>query len=93
MGDELNMKVLDLMWTSIKSEGGDGDAIWLSKHTSLTDLVPLIEAFNLKFNTGWEITQESNHLVWGIDQEWVFITDDSYFFQEQPDWIILKIDY
>ena len=91
--DRINRQILELMWASIKAESGDGDAIWLSKHTSIDKLVPLIEAFNLEFNTGWEIKQESNHLIWGIDQEWGIITDNSYFFQEQPDWIVLKIDY
>ena len=93
MGEELNIKVLELMWTSIKSECGDGDAIWLSKHTPLYELVVLINKFNVVNNTGWELKIYENHLVWGIDQEWAIITDDSYFFQEQPDWIILKIDY
>lgn len=87
------MKILELMWTSIRAESGDGDAIWLSKHTSLPELVYLINKFNIVNKTGWDLEVKPNHLIWGIDQEWALITDDSYFFQEQPDWIILKIDY
>lgn len=39
---DINKKILDLMYHSVISEGGDGDAVWLSKHTKLADLIPLI---------------------------------------------------
>lgn len=93
MGNYNNMRVLDLMWTSIKSEGGDGDAIWLSKHTSLPELAYFIHKFNIENKTGWDLEVHPNHLIWGIDQEWALITDDRDFFESQPSWIILKIDY
>jgi len=38
MNTENNKKVLDLIYSSIISEGGDGDAIWLSKHTPLNEI-------------------------------------------------------
>ncbi len=43
MNAENNKKVLDLIHSSIISEGGDGDAIWLSKHTPLSELNKLFD--------------------------------------------------
>ena len=89
-----NKKVLELIWSSITSEGGDGDAIWLSKHTSLDDLTSLIGEYDAENKTGWSIQiPDKKHLLWGKDQEWAIITDNKYFFNSQADWIILKIDY
>ena len=83
----------NLIYPSIISEGGDGDAIWLSKHTPLNEIKNLIDEYNASNNTGWEIQQEDNYLLWGIDQEWATITCDEDFFNSQPSWIILRINY
>jgi hypothetical protein len=89
-----NKKVLDLIYSSIISEGGDGDAIWLSKHTSLNDLTFLLLEYNSENKIDWDIqVPDKKHILWGKDQEWAIITDDKDFFNNQPDWIILKIDY
>lgn len=89
-----NKKVLDLIYTSIISEGGDGDAIWLSKHTSLNDLASLIGEYDAENKTGWNLqVPDEKHLLWGKDQEWAIITDNKDFFNNQADWIILKINY
>jgi hypothetical protein len=93
MKNDNNKKVLDLIYTSIISEGGDGDAIWLSKHTPLSELVKLIEEYNKINNTGWEIIDHNNNISWGIDQEWAIITSDKEYFNSQPNWIILRINY
>jgi hypothetical protein len=90
---ENNKKVLDLIYTSIMSEGGDGDAIWLSKHTSLDDLRILMEEYDLNNNTGWEIEAHDNCLVWGRDEEWAIITCDEDTFNKCASYIILKINY
>jgi hypothetical protein len=79
-------KNLDLIFKSIVSEGGDGDAIWLTKFVSLEELFTLIELYNLNNNTGWEIIKKENHLLWGNDQEWAIITDDEKFYNKQPDY-------
>ena len=76
----INKKILDLIYMSIMSEGGDGDAIWLSKHTSLDDLEPLIDEYNKTNNTRWKIEKSEKWVLWGIDQEWAIITDDEEYF-------------
>jgi hypothetical protein len=93
MNKENNKKILDLIFSSIISEGGDGDALWLSKFTPIEELLKLIEEYNIENNTNWEVKREKNYLLWGINQEWAIITDDNEFFNSQPDWIILKINY
>ena len=93
MNIENNNKVLDLIFTSIISEGGDGDALWLSKYTELKDITILIENYNKEHNTGWEIQIEENRILWGINQEWAIITDDENLFNSQPSWITLRINY
>ena len=90
---ENNKKVLDLIHTSIFSEGGDGDAIWLSKHSSLNELSKLIDEYDLNNNTGWKIEENENCLLWGVGQEWAIITCDENFFNSQPNYITLRINY
>tara|TARA_R110000772_G_scaffold128115_1_gene235675 strand:+ start:1146 stop:1427 length:282 start_codon:yes stop_codon:yes gene_type:complete len=93
MNTENNKKVLDLIYSSITSESGDGDAIWLSKHTSLDEIIILINEYNIKNNIDWTVKKEKNYINWGTDQEWATITCDESFFNSQPDWIILRINY
>ena len=88
-----NKKVLDLISTSIISEGGDGDALWLSKHTSPEDLMVIIEGYNQENGITWEVIKKEEHILWGSNQEWAIITDNESFFKSQPQYIILKIDY
>lgn len=89
----INEKILNLIYFSIVSEGGDGDALWLSKHTSMSDLVEDIKDYNLMYKINWTIEIKDNHLLWGENQEWAIITNDETFFKSQPDYIILKINY
>lgn len=89
----MNLKVLDLIYQSIISEGGDGDALWLSKHTSLEDLSEIIKEYNVNNKTRWDLIINDDHILWGLDQEWDIITNDVDLFNSQPKWIILKIDY
>lgn len=90
----INSKILDLIYSSIKSEGGDGDAIWLTKYTSLDKIKELIDEYDAANNTGWHLIRENNTtLYWGDDQEWATITDDENVFNSQPSWIILRINY
>jgi hypothetical protein len=93
MNKIVNKKVLELIRASLESEGGDGDALWLSKYTSLEVLSELIHEFADENDIDWVLEEKGNHLLWGKDQEWVLITDDVDFFKSQPSWIILKIDF
>lgn len=87
----MNEKIIDLLYEHVISEGGDGDAIWYSRFAPIRDIIPLLESHgNSKFN-GWTIERKDDHILWGIDQEWVIITDNRTFYDSQPEWITLKI--
>jgi hypothetical protein len=88
-----NRKVLDLIFTSIISEGGDGDAAWLCRFTALGDLMRQIKDYDAENNTGWELQVHDGFLLWGKDQEWATITDSEEIFNGQPSWVVLKIRY
>jgi hypothetical protein len=93
MGNLINEKILDLIYSSIMSEGGDGDAIWLSKHTPLNEIKNLIDEYNTNNNTGWGITVYANYLTWGVDQECAIITFDENIFNSESSHISLSINY
>jgi hypothetical protein len=86
-------KIVDLIYSSIISEGGDGDAIWLYRHIHQDEVIRLLTEFNSEYKTGWDITIYVNHIVWGLGDEWAIITNDENFFNSEPNWIILKIRY
>lgn len=93
MDVETYKKIIDLIYSSIISEGGDGDAIWLSKHKSLSEIEELIKNFNLINNINWTLEVREIYIMWGSDQEWCVITCDEDFFNSQPNWITLRIKY
>lgn len=93
MGDDVNKIIIDLIYKSVTSEGGDGDAYWLSKYTKLTDLIALIDEYKEENNIDWELIIHDDYILWGTGQEWATITDSKGVFDERPDWIILNIDY
>ena len=81
------------MYTSIMSEGGDGDALWLSKHTPLNEISELIKEYSAENNIDWEIKMQDKCLLWINGQEGAIITNDKDFFDAEPNWITLKINY
>ncbi len=51
MDKEHTLKIIDLLYNECFSAGGDGDALWYSKHCKIDVLLPLVEEYNstLKF--------------------------------------------
>lgn len=86
-------KLLDLIFTSIISEGGDGDAIWLLKQIDIDILIPIIDEFNQKNNTNWIIETKDGYLFWGYGMEGAIITNNENLFNSFPNYITLKIIY
>lgn len=41
MDNNVSKQILDLIYNSICSEGGDGDAIWFSRYNTLDELMEL----------------------------------------------------
>ena len=89
----INELIIDLLYKSVISEGGDGDAIWLVKYTKLNDIVPLLEKYNLENKTNWIIDIREDSIHWGDNQEWVIIINNSTDFIESPTYTTLRINY
>jgi len=87
------MKFLDLLVSIVRGECGDGDAIWLSKHISISDLVILIKKYNENSGLNWQIVKYDKYIAWGEGEQWIIITNDEMFFKSQPDCILIKIDF
>lgn len=85
------IRILDLLYNNVIDEGGDGDAIWFSRYSSLEEILKLINEYNLNNNTGWCIEEKENYLLWGDNQEWVTITCDKEIFDKEPSWTALRI--
>ena len=86
-------KIIDLLFTSVVSEGGDGDAIWLSRFHTLEQIENHINEYDEKVNTGWKITKNGDTINWGHNQEYVVITTNEQYYNEAPDWTTLKIKF
>ena len=76
-------KIIDLLYTSVIEEGGDGDAIWLIKYPEFSPLEKVAEwlvEYNTTNNTGWQVKFTDTVILWGVNQEWVEIYDKKEYF-------------
>lgn len=92
-------KIVNLIYTSVVGEGGDGDALWLCRFFTIDELIPILEEYSK--DKDW-VVKKSEHngveyLSWGPEDEFfeegVIITDNKEFFNSQPDWHTIKIRY
>lgn len=94
MNKECYLKLIDLLYTSVLAEGGDGDAMWYVKYTTIEDIMGLIEEYSkTKTYYNWKIQHEKNYILWGDNQEWVVITNDLDIWNRSPDYSTLKVMY
>ena len=73
---ETLLKVIDLLYNSVISEGGDGDAIWYSRFYDINDIYKLIKEYNDKLKFPWELSTKNEEIFWGENQEWIVITNN-----------------
>ena len=99
MDENVLKKIIDLLYTSVISEGGDGDAYWYSRFESIENVKKLIEEYNEEKKTGWIIDDKEgdNYITWKPNdeyaEEWIIITDNETVFNNAPSYIILKVKY
>jgi hypothetical protein len=88
-------KLLSFLYNQILSDGGDGDALWLTKLHALEDIKKLVIEYNNTLEFKWVIMDgvSDKYFSWGENQEWVIITDDKEYYDESPEWITMKIKY
>lgn len=79
-------KIIDLLYHEVMSAGGDGDAIWYSKYYKVKDLLPLVKEYNSKLKWPWGIVEKETSIFWGLEQEWVIITNNESMFTDAPSW-------
>jgi hypothetical protein len=82
----------------VRSAGGDGDAIWHSKHKTIDELVPFVLKIDKELNLNWEIKIEktpecSRYLSWWNNQEGLIITNSEKMWNERPNWSQCSIDW
>lgn len=88
-------KLLDFLYESVLSEGGDGDAFWYSKLFDIEDLKEIIQEYDDDHAIGWQIEYDENRktLSWGIGQEGIVVTNSEEQFLKKPDWVIRTLIY
>lgn len=93
MTNPIYKSLLSLIYDSVVSEGGDGDAFWFCKHLNLDEVEELIKGLEDPKFKHWDYTREKDRISWGVDQEWVTITDSKRLNAECPSYTTLKIYY
>lgn len=87
MNREHLFKIIDLLYTTCISAGGDGDALWYSKYHKIDTLLPLIEEYNNTLKFPFKIDRIDNNTIhWGINQELIIITNNEDIYINCPVW-------
>jgi len=85
-------RILTLLFHEVASSGGDGDSLWYTRLYDLEEIKKLVIQYNDDYATGWIISNKSDKIFnWGIDQEWVIITNNEEIYNNSADWIQMKI--
>lgn len=76
------------MHTEVCSAGGDGDAIWYSRHYWINDIFELVKGFNDCRNFKWDVMldTENKRIHWCHGQSSILITNNKEDFDNRPSW-------
>ena len=81
-----------LIWLEkvVLGEGGDGDAIWITKWHKIKDILPIVLDLNSNsWSNWWTIEDNETEIMLHHDQEsWVITTDANY---NVPAWSICTL--
>ncbi len=82
------LTLIDWLVQEVGSAGGDGDAIWYSKHFWIKDILSLVHEYNDKQKYKWEISfeEERGLIFYGQHQEGLIITNNKEDFDNRPSW-------
>jgi len=83
--------ILKLLYQVTRGEGGDGSAIYLSKYTSLSDIIKYIQS--LGYSEWTVINNGDDYILWGDNQEWVVITQNEEKYNESRGVHLIAINY
>lgn len=87
--DEYNKKhtkeLLNWLTLEVLSAGGDGDAFWISKYSSLDEILPIVNELNSsEWSNHWNITREEDEITLSNNQECLVITTNRDY--NLPSW-------
>jgi hypothetical protein len=74
------MSILNFLYEKTIEDGGDGEAIWLTKFYKLEDIAKII---NSEYQTDWKVEFNYNYIYWGNDQESVVITNNNVIYDNK----------
>lgn len=88
------LSFLKLLWESVIAEGGDGDALWRSKHLSIDEILPVLKEFNSTLEFPFEISVDEmgEKILWHRGQEYIVITSNAEIAARRPKWTSLYIE-
>lgn len=68
------LSILKFLHQKTIEDGGDGEAVWLTKFYELKDISYIIEHENIE--PTWKIEINENYIRWFDDQEGIIITNN-----------------
>lgn len=82
------LSLIDWLVNEVVFAGGDGDAIWYSKHYHVKDILPILEEYNKGTKGFWEISfdEENGQINYGQCEEGILITNNKADFDNRPSW-------
>lgn len=82
------LNLIRWLYAEVCSAGGDGDAIWYSKHYWVNDIFEIAKDFNDTLDFKWNISldAENKRINWYYDQSEILITNNQKDFDSRPDW-------
>lgn len=88
-------KLIEWMYESVLSEGGDGDAFWYSKLFDIKDLKEIVEEYDRNHAIGWDVEYDEYRelFTWSKGEEGIVITNSEIEFLKKPDWVIITLIY
>lgn len=89
------LKLVDFLYLEVISSGGDGDALWYSKHYDIKDILPLIQEYNSNLKFKWLVEYDEGRklISWWYDQECCLITNNEEIYKNAPSWQQILINY
>lgn len=74
--------ILNFLHKMVIEDGGDGEAVWLTKFYKLENIISIIKNENIE--PMWTVELLEEYIIWGKDQENIYITNNSEIYNKFP---------
>lgn len=75
--------ILDTLYKAVDIEGSNGDAIWLCRYLTLSQIFDLISEYNVKNNINYIVEIRGNYVFWGDGETWISILNNEDIFKNE----------